>query len=470
MFIQFLGGIEQVTGSCYLLKAGETKILLDCGMIQGSRQEELINSEPFPFDPSTIDAVVLSHSHIDHSGRLPFLVKSGFTGPIYTHRASKDLCRIMLQDAGYLNERETEWENKKRERKGLELVEPYFTVRDAQDAMHQFHGIKYGIKKKISANICFRFSDEGHILGSSIVECWLQENGVKRKIVFSGDLGYPDRPILHDPTIIKEADLVLMESTYGDRLHRSPEQTYQEMTDIVCQARSDKGNIIIPAFAVGRTQRLIYEFAKHYNDWDLDRWQIFLDSPMAISATEVYTKHTDLYDDEASKLWQKNADKPLLPNFHLSRTANQSMHLNSVRSGAIIIAGSGMCTGGRIKHHLKHNIWRHDCHIVITGFQAKGALGRSLVDGSKYIKLWGETLKVNAKIHTVGGLSAHADQAGLIDWYRHFEQKPPLMLVHGESASLAALQQAVKETGVAQVRIAKKGQKLDLSTINQSYI
>ena len=466
MYIQFFGATEQVTGSCHLIQCGNTRILLDCGMVQGSRLDELKNSDPFPFDPASIDAVILSHSHIDHSGRIPFLVKSGFKGPVYTHRASKDLCRIMLKDAGYLNERETEWENKKRERKGLELVEAYFTVQDAQDAMNQFSGIKYNIKKKISSSISFRLLNAGHILGSSIVECWLTENDVTKKIVFSGDLGFPDRPILQDPAIVKEADLVLMESTYGDRLHKTPEQTYQEMTDIICQARSEKGNIIIPAFAVGRTQRLIYEFAKHYQDWGLDRWQIFLDSPMAISATEVYTKHTDLYDEEACSLWSKNSETPLLPNFHLSRTANQSMHLNAVRTGAIIIAGSGMCTGGRIKHHLKHNIWRHDCHIVITGFQARGALGRSLVDGSKYIKLWGETLKVNAKIHTVGGLSAHADQAGLTSWFKHFVNQPKLMLVHGELGAQNALKQALENEGVPDIAIAKKGQKLDLSTIN----
>jgi len=465
MYIQFFGATQQVTGSCYLLEAAGTRVLLDCGMVQGSREEELSNKEAFPFDPATIDAVILSHSHIDHSGRIPFLVKSGFKGHIYTQRASRDLCRIMLQDAGYLNERETEWENKKRLRKGLGVVEPFFTVKDAQDAMYKFRGLEYGEKKKLSASFSFKLSDAGHILGSSIVECWLNENGVERKIVFSGDIGYPDRPILHDPTIIKQADLVLMESTYGDRLHRSPEQTYQEMTDIICQARSDKGNIIIPAFAVGRTQRLIYEFAKHYEDWGLDRWQIFLDSPMAINATEVYTKHTDLYDDEACEMWQQNRDTPLLPNLHLSRTANQSMHLNTIKSGAIIIAGSGMCTGGRIKHHLKHNIWRHDCHVVITGFQARGALGRSLVDGSEYIKLWGETLKVNAKIHTVGGLSAHADQSGLLNWYKNFTNKPPLVLVHGESETQQVLKQHFLNELQVNAHIAKYTEKIDLLTL-----
>lgn len=465
MHIQFLGGAEQVTGSCYLVQAGETRILLDCGMVQGSHEEEQVNALAFKFDPATIDAVILSHSHIDHSGRIPFLVKSGFNGHIYTHRASRDLCRIMLKDAGYLNERETEWINKKRQRRGMELAEPIFTVKDAQDAMHKFRAVEYGDKKRLSASVSFRFSDAGHILGSSIVELWLSENGVNRKIVFSGDLGYPGRPILHDPAIIKDADMVMMESTYGDRLHRSAEETYREMTDILCQAKSEKGNIIIPAFAVGRTQRLIYEFAKHYDDWELDRWQIFLDSPMAISATEVYTKHTDLYDDEARELWKENNLAPLLPNFHMSRTANQSMNLNKIQSGAIIIAGSGMCTGGRIKHHLKHNIWRHDCHVVMTGFQARGALGRSLVDGSDYIKLWGESYKVNAKIHTVGGLSAHADQKTLISWYSNFANNPPLYLVHGELQVQQVLRDKILETCHSRVTIAKKESVIDLVNI-----
>ncbi|MCK4707758.1 MAG: MBL fold metallo-hydrolase, partial [Gammaproteobacteria bacterium] len=354
-------------------------------------------------------------------------------------------------------------ENKKRERKGLKLVEPFFTVEDAQDAMHQFRGINYGERKKLSGNISFRLSDAGHIVGSSIIELGGTENGVERKVVFSGDIGYPDRPILHDPAIIKKADLVIMESTYGDRLHRTAEETYQEMTDIICQAKSDKGNIIIPAFAVGRTQRLIYEFAKHYDDWDLGRWQIFLDSPMAISATEVYTKYTELYDDDACELWKKNNHTQLLPNFHLSRTANQSMQLNVMQSGAIIIAGSGMCTGGRVKHHLKHNIWRRDCHVIITGFQARGTLGRSLVVGTKRIRLWGETLNVNANIHTVGGFSAHADQAGLISWYQHFENTPPVILVHGEPSALSSLKASIQEQMNAEVTIAQKGKKLDLT-------
>ena len=398
MHVQFHGAAGEVTGSCHLVTVGEQKILLDCGMIQGRHADEARNTEPFSFDPSSIDAVVLSHSHIDHSGRIPYLVKCGFSGPVYTHKASRDLCRIMLKDSAHLNEKETEWENKKRQRKGLKLIEPLYSVQDAQLAMRQFKGIEYGQKKNITPGITLRLSDAGHILGSSIVELWLEEKGVRRKLVFSGDLGSPGRPILHDPTYIQEADLVLMESTYGDRLHRSDDETNQEVDEIFRLAAKGSGNVLIPAFAVGRTQHLLYEFAKHYDDWNLHRWQIFLDSPMAIEATEVYTRHTELYDIEAAQLWQKNKQQTLLPNLHFTRTTNQSMHLNLVRSGAIIIAGSGMCTGGRIKHHLKHNVWRKDCHIIIVGYQAYGTLGRLLVDGAKNIRLWGETMRVKATI------------------------------------------------------------------------
>ena len=462
MHIQFHGAAGEVPGSCHLITVGEHRILLDCGLVQGSRKNEARNSEPFSFNPSSIDAVVLSHSHIDHSGRLPFLVKSGFKGPIYTQKASRDLCRIMLKDSAYLNEKETGWENRKRERKGLKLIEPPYTVQDAQMAMRQFKGLAYGVKKKIAPGITFRLSDAGHILGSSIVELWLEEKGVQRKIVFSGDLGSLGKPILHDPAYIEDADLVLMESTYGDRLHRSPEETQKEVNKIVRQATNAKGNILIPAFAVGRTQRVFYEFAKHYNDWNLNQWQIYLDSPMAIEATEVYARHTELYDAESAELWRKNQQQPLLPNLHFSRTANQSMQLNRIRSGAIIIAGSGMCTGGRIKHHLKYNAWRNDCHIIFVGYQAQGTLGRLLVDGAKHIRLWGETIRVQATVHTVGGLSAHADQSGLMDWYGHFKNRPPLVLVHGEPDSMQVLGERIQTELNAPVHKAQLGEQINL--------
>ncbi len=462
MHVEFHGAAEEVTGSCHLVVVGSYRLLLDCGMVQGSLRDEARNAEPFAFEPAKIDAVILSHAHIDHSGRIPYLVKCGFKGPVYTQKASRDLCRIMLKDAAYLNQKDAEWENRKRERKGLRLVDPLYSVQDAQAAMRQFKGLDYGVKKTILPGVTLRLSDAGHILGSSIVELWLEENGVRRKLVFSGDLGVPDRPILRDPTLVESADLVLMESTYGNRLHRSREETRREVTEIVRQAEKARGNILIPAFAVGRTQQILYEFARRYEDWGLDRWQIFLDSPMAIEATEVYYRHPELYDAEAAEMWQHNEQHGMLPNLHLTRTANQSMRLNLIRSGAIIIAGSGMCSGGRIKHHLKHNVWRKDCHLVMVGYQARGTPGRMLVDGARYIRLWGETIRVRARVHTVGGLSAHADQAGLLDWYGHFSNRPPLALVHGEPESIDALSERLQAAFGVSVIKAQRKHRIDL--------
>ncbi|MGD2171086.1 MAG: MBL fold metallo-hydrolase [Gammaproteobacteria bacterium] len=462
MHIEFHGAAGEVTGSCHLISVGGRRILLDCGMIQGRRRDEERNFEPFPFDPAAIDAVVLSHAHIDHSGRIPFLIKRGFTGPVYTQKASRDLCRIMLADSAHLSEHDAELENRKRERKSLPSVEPLYTIADARAAMRQFRGLDYGVKKKILPGITLRLVEAGHILGSAIVELWLEENGLRRKLVFSGDLGARDRPILKDPEYIRDADLVLMESTYGNRLHSSREETRREVLEIVRAAEHARGNILIPAFAVGRTQLILYEFARHHREWDLGRWQVFLDSPMAIQATEVYARHTELYDAEAAELWREHKQNPMLSNLHLCRTTNQSVHLNNIRSGAVIIAGSGMCTGGRIRHHLKHNVWRRDCHIVIVGYQAEGTLGRKLVEGAKRIRLWGETISVNAHVHTVNGLSAHADQAGLVDWYRHFETRPPLVLVHGEPDSIETLAESIRgETG-ATVIAARRGARIDL--------
>ena len=460
--VQILGAAEEVTGSCHLVKAGKSRILLDCGLIQGRRDDEERNKEPFPFDPQSIDAVVLSHAHIDHSGRLPLLVKAGFKGPIYTHRASRDLCRIMLKDSAFLNEKDVEWENRKRLRKGLAPVSALYTIEDANTAMSRFKGLSYDKKTKILPNITLRLNDAGHILGSSIVELWVEDRGQTRKLVFSGDLGRPGMPILNDPAVIKQADLVIMESTYGDRVHRSWEQTLTEIEGVVRSTKNSRGNILVPSFAVGRTQEILYMFAKYYQAWNLDRWQIFLDSPLAIEATRVFTRHIDLFDQDTLDLWQQNQAQSILPNLHISRTSNQSMALNRIHSGAIIIAGSGMCSGGRIKHHLKHNIWRRECDVVITGFQARGTLGRTLVDGAKYIRLWGETIRVSAGIHTIGGLSAHADQVGLCNWYSNFEPRPPIVLVHGEPDAIASLTNTLQQRLQAPVTIPKYGQTIEI--------
>ena len=456
------GAAGEVTGSCHLVEVGQHRLLLDCGLIQGGGDDEQRNRQPFPFDLESIDAVILSHAHIDHSGRIPLLYKQGYSGPIYTHRASRDLCRIMLKDSAFLSEKDAEWDNRKRQRKGLSLVEPLYTVQDAQQVMHQFKTLDYGKRTRILPGVEVELADAGHILGSSIVQLWLEDAGVKRKLVFSGDLGYHEEPILRDPTLVRDADLVMMESTYGNRCHRSLEETYRELQEVIEQAHSQRGNILMPAFAVGRSQEIMYLFGKHREEWGLDEWQVFLDSPMAIEATEVYLRHSNLFNEDAYQLWKQFKQQPLLPNLHFSRTAQQSMKLNQIQSGAIIIAGSGMCTGGRIRHHLKHNIWRRDCHVVIAGFQARGTTGRALVDGAEYIHLWGEKIKVAAQVHTVGGLSAHADQAGLLGWYGGFEDHPPVLLVHGEAEASQALQQELRNRYQAPVKIAELGETLDL--------
>lgn len=392
------------------------------------------------------------------------MIKDGFRGPVYTQNASIDLCRIMLKDSGFLNEKDAEIENRKRARKGLAPIAPLYTAADADIALDQFKGLEYGEKRKILPGVTVRLSDAGHILGSAVTELWLDDGKHASKLVYSGDLGRSGMPILRDPTPVADADLVLMESTYGDRLHRKWDETLVEMRTIFDEALSDgSGNVLIPAFAVGRTQEILYLFAKYFDDLDLKRWQIFLDSPMAIEATGAYVENRGLFDEDALAMWRRNSVHPLLPNLHFTRSADESMQLNKIRSGAIIIAGSGMCNGGRIRHHFKHNIWRKNCHVVITGFQAYGTLGRALVDGASEIRLWGETIKVAATIHTIGGLSAHADRDGLTNWYRAFKGRPPLVLVHGEEHSLQALAGHIRNTLEAPVHVAKLGEKLDLT-------
>ena len=465
MELNFFGAAGEVTGSCHLIKLGKYQILLDSGLIQGSRVNETRNEQPFPFNPREIDAVILSHAHIDHSGRLPLLVKRGFSGPIYAQQATKSLCRVMLKDAAFLNEKDAEWENKKRQRKGLSPVAALYDRADAIAAMRQFKAKPYGKVISVLPGIKFRFQDAGHILGSSIVELWLDHNSLSRKVVFSGDLGQKGMPILRDPASIENADLVLMESTYGNRLHRSFDATLEELREIMTAGNLDKGNIIIPSFAVGRTQQLLYLFSKYAKDWNLAKWHLFLDSPMAIEATEVHDRFTDLYDIEAARLWRDNGLYRRLPNLHYCRTTNQSMAINRISSGAIIIAGSGMCTGGRIKHHLKNNIWRKKCQVIIPGFQAAGTIGRALVDGARHIRLWGETIKVSAKIHTIGGLSAHADQRELLRWLCEFKNHPPVVLVHGESESLQTLAAEIRSRTKSSVRIADYGMSINLAKI-----
>ena len=455
--IQFLGAAGEITGSCHLLRAAGKKILLDCGLIQGGREEDARNREAFPFDPADIDAVILSHAHIDHCGRLPLLAKRGFSGKIHTQTATADLIQVMLEDSARLAAADVEHGNRLRARRGLKPLQPLYELDDVADALHRLKAHEYDTRIELYPGIYLRLQDAGHILGAAIVEIWIDEGSGERKLVFSGDLG-PDRaPIMRDATPVTDADLVMMESTYGDRLHRPREQTIIEIGEVLDAARGSGGNVIIPAFAVGRSQELLYWFARHYDDWGLKRWKIYLDSPMATKVVEVYRRHQGLFDHDGRSQWSDGDDPFTLPGLSFVSSMEESQALNRREHGCIIIAGSGMCNGGRVRHHLKHNLWRPGAHVMIVGYQAQNTLGRQLVDGRSTVRIFNEIIRVNAKIHTVGGLSAHTDQQGLLNWYGHFTARPPLYLVHGEDASRETLAGKLRATYGAEVTLARAG-------------
>lgn len=452
------GAAGRVTGSLYLVEVDDHKVLLECGLIQGSRKDEALNTEPFPLPINDIDAVILSHAHIDHSGRIPLLFRRGYKGPVYAQNATVALCEIMLPDSGYLHEKDAEWTNRHRLDRGEPIVEPLYTRADAERCLDQFRGIAYDESTDVVPGLSVRFLDAGHILGSAIVELRYARNGVRKTVVFSGDIGGRQSPVMRPPVALASADVVMMESTYGDRLHRDFDATISELADVFESARAAGGNILIPAFAVGRTQDLLYLLSKHRDDWNLDNWHVFLDSPMAIQATEVYSNYQRLYD---ARFFEPGSFQPRLANFHATRSTEESMLINQIRSGAIIIAGSGMCTGGRIRHHLKNNVSRPANHVVIVGFQAYGTPGRRLVDGADTIRMWGEHYRVRATVHTIGGLSAHGDQQDLLDWYGHFVHRPPLCLVHGEPDAQVELKRAVESRFSSPVTIATTGQVIE---------
>jgi metallo-beta-lactamase family protein len=410
-----------------------------------------------------LDAVVLSHAHLDHSGRLPLLVRQGFRGPIYTQNATRDLCEVLWQDAAGLEERDAAYQN--RRRPTARPVLPLYTRRDAVSAWERLIGLRYGERREILPGITVRLLDAGHILGSALVELGLEEGGSARKLIYSGDIGQYNTPILHDPTAVQDADLVLMESTYGDRLHRGRDETIREIGDIIAAARHDKGNILIPAFAIGRSQEILYLFGQHYEAWALDRWQIFLDSPMAIEATRIYWEYPQLYDEEATRLRRRLHEMPQLQNLHLTRTVEESQAINRFQSGAIILAGSGMCDGGRIVHHLKQNLGRRGCHVLIVGFQAYGTLGRRLVNGEESVRIHGEDYRVQAQVHTVGGLSAHADQADLLRWVGGFRSRPAVYLVHGETEAKQAFKSQLRQMLGIEAVVPAPGEVLDLDRL-----
>lgn len=470
MRLRFLGATQEVTGSCHLLTIDGQQVLLDCGLIQGGKTDELRNHDPFDFEPSQISAVVLSHAHIDHSGRLPLLAKLGFTGPIFTQKATAELCAIMLKDAAMLQERDAARQNKKRAKNDLDPIEPLFTDDDVETVLKQFVLVEYGDKTQVIANVSIKLSDAGHILGSAIVELWLGAGKETKKLVFSGDLGRAGMPILDDPTLIDSADLVMMESTYGNRLHRSWDDTLAELKAIFASTiKESRGNILVPAFSVGRAQELLYLFHLYAKEWDLSRWRICLDSPMAIKATQVFVNNYPLMDEDFKRFTRLSPGKhPLLSNVEFISSTEESVELNDIHEGLIIIAGSGMCNGGRIRPHLAHNIWRSEADVIICGYQAIGTPGRLLVDGASEITIHGQKVKVAASLHTVGGLSAHADQAELLRWYQHFEDCPPVILVHGEVEAQKVLLEILslqQDKAPKACAIAEHGDCLDLTQL-----
>jgi metallo-beta-lactamase family protein len=457
MRVEFNGAAGEVTGSMHLVEVAGRRILLDCGMIQGGRDAEARNFEPFPFDPAGIDALVVSHAHIDHIGRIPRLVLQGFRGPVFIQQAGADLLPVMLLDAASLAENDAERENRRR-RPGQPEAMPLFTREDVHEVAGRLRPLPYDARTSILPGVELAFRDAGHILGSSIVELWADG----RKLVFSGDLGPVGTPILRDPAKVREADLVLMESTYGDRNHRDRLDTVREFGDILEQAWNGRGKVLIPAFAVGRSQELLYWFARHWDDWNLSRWRIFLDSPMAARVVDIYQRHRDLFDEEAREVWKRKPDPFTLPNLHVTSSTEASMAINRIENGAIVIAGSGMANGGRILHHFRHAIDRRNTHVVFVGYQSEGTLGRRLVDGAKSVRIHGDDHRVEARIHTVGGLSAHTDQRGLLDWYGNFDGRPPLVLVHGEDRAREALAREIRARHGAGVTLARPGMSLQV--------
>lgn len=433
MEIKFYGAAGCVTGSCHILKVGNKKILLDCGLFQGKDEKE-IGNEGFNFLPEEIDIVLLSHAHIDHSGRIPLLYKHGFKGNVYCTEGTYDLCKIMLADSGHIMEAEAEWKNRKRARQGLKELEPLYTSQIALDALKIFKAYPYDEIVNVCTGLKVRFRDAGHLLGSALMELFITENEKESKLVFTGDLGNKNISIIRDPEIIKETDYLIMETTYGDRLHTDIKVELKELVNIIRDTFKRGGNVIIPSFAVGRTQEVLYALNKYVSNKELKDIKVFVDSPLATESTKIFEKYSDYYDEEARGLVTLGKNPLQFQGLFFTHSAEESKALNEIKSGSIIISASGMCEAGRIRHHLKHNLWREECSIVFVGYQAEGTLGRILLQGAKKVKLFGEEIEVKAKLYNLHGLSGHADRNGLMEWLESFDRKPKgIFLVHGDT-------------------------------------
>ena len=475
MKITFLGATKTVTGSNYLVEAAGKKFLVDCGMWQGRKELEEENFQEFDFNPADLDFMLLTHAHIDHSGRIPKLYNEGFKNKIYAHKATCDLCALMLPDSGHIQEMENEWKNRKRIRKGQEPREPLYTAEQAARCLEIFEPVKYDEIIEITPEIHVRFNDAGHMLGSSVIELWVNEDGKQTKTVFTGDLGNNDIPLLSEPTMIEDADYLVMESTYGSRKHQKNEEKAEMFLDIVSETLDKKGTVVIPSFAVGRTQEILYElnkiketkndekFLREYET--LMKSPVYVDSPLAISATEVFKENMDLFDEETQEEMKKG-DHPLdFPGLKFTVTSDESKALNENPEPCIIISASGMCEVGRIKHHLKHNLWNPNSTILFVGYQAPGTLGYSIVNGAKKVKIFGEEIAVNARIEYLEGYSGHADQDGLMNFIYSFRNKPKqIFLVHGEEESQEILEQKIQEETNLPVLIPNYGETYELNT------
>ena len=460
MKVTFLGATRTVTGSNFLVEGAGKKFLVDCGMWQGKAEQEMENSQEFEFNPTEIDFMLLTHAHIDHSGRIPKLYNEGFRNKIYAHKATCDLCALMLPDSGHIQETEAEWKNKKRKRKGEEPIDPIYTAEDALRCLEIFEPVQYDQIIEITPEIHVRFNDAGHMLGSSIIEMWVKEGDKETKTVFTGDIGNNDIPLLSPPTMIEDTDFLVMESTYGSRLHMRNDEKAQIFLDVVSETLDNGGTVVIPSFAVGRTQEILYEINKLKDEHDDEEFRrkyktlmkapVYVDSPLAISATEVFRENTELFDEETKEEIMRG-DNPLeFPGLKFTRTAEESKELNEDQTPSIIISASGMCEVGRIKHHLKHNLWNPKSTILFVGYQAPGTLGYSIVNGAKTVKIFGEEIAVNARIEYIEGYSGHADQELLMNCIYSYIKKPKhIFLVHGEPESQDVLaDKIITETGI----------------------
>jgi len=461
MKIRFLGAARQVTGSCYHLLVNGKQFLVDCGMRQGEGSSEA-NRAPFQFDPQAIDCLFLTHAHIDHSGLIPKLVKDGFKGDIITTTATADLIGIMLLDSANIQEKDAEWLTKKSFRAGDDQVfEPLYTTDDVKASLRFLKPVMYGDVGTLSGGVKYTFLDAGHILGSSSFELWYPGNGNEKKIVFSGDVGKKGNPIIEDPEYTEAADYVVVESTYGNRLHKGLEESIAELEQAIKTTFARGGNVLMPAFAVGRTQDVLYILGGLVRDGRLKPLDVYVDSPLAKEATRIYLSHREYFDEEATRLFQVH-HKGNAVRLHFTSSVDESQEINKIKSGIVIIAGSGMCEGGRIAHHLKHNLWRPECSVVFTGFQARGTLGRRIVDKAKRVRVLGEEMAVRAEVYTIGGFSAHADQKELLEWVGSFKTKPEVFIVHGEEEAALEFEGIVKQKFGLVTHVPQKGEQFDI--------